>query len=93
MIQMTELKMPSTAALDVPSDVERTLKAAFRTPVLITEQRVLFSTAAAMPVRPATTRWWIQATHVIAAALRQTFFPDRYSYLDDALMAREMLRL
>jgi hypothetical protein len=59
MIRMTELQMPSTAGLDVPSDVEPTLKAAFRTPVLITAQLVLFSTAAAMPVRPATTRWWI----------------------------------
>jgi len=102
---MTKLQMASAAELDPTSDAQLTLEAASPTPILITEQEVLFSTAAAVPVQPTTTRRWIQATHVIAAGLHRMFLttadtrparrhhPERFRYLEDALMAREMHRL
>jgi hypothetical protein len=74
-----------------------------RTPALITEQEVLFATAAAVPLRPATVgrRW----TDVIGATLRAMFvsadaeprrrrhYPPRSDYLEPSRMAREMHRL
>jgi hypothetical protein len=74
-----------------------------RTPVLITEQEVLFATTAAVRSRPATAgrRW----TDVIGAALRAVFvssdaeprerrhYPSRNDYLEPSRMAREMHRL
>src|SRR5262249_6932325 len=71
---------------------------------LITEQQVLFSTAAAVALPPAKTRWWSDAIHAISGTLRAMFaaseksparghYPKRYEWLDDALMAREMDRL
>jgi hypothetical protein len=41
--------------MKVTSDAELTSEAASRTSVLITEAEVVFSTAAAVPLRPATT--------------------------------------
>jgi hypothetical protein len=41
--------------IEVTPDVELTSEAAPRTSVLITEAEVVFSTAAAVPLRPATT--------------------------------------
>jgi hypothetical protein len=72
-------------------------------PVLITEQEVIFSTAAAVPVQP--TRWWTQATSVVATAARAVFassptdsgpkrhYPPRQDYLEYSRMEREMHRL
>jgi hypothetical protein len=75
-------------------------------PVLITEKEVLFSTTAAVPLRPTTTRWWPKATGVLLAAMHQTWlasrtdarqprqdYPKRYEFLERSCMAREMDRL
>jgi hypothetical protein len=73
------------------------------TQTLITEQQVLFSTAAvALP--PARTRRWRRVVHALSGALRAIFatsekpparrhYPKRHAWLDNALMAREMDRL
>jgi hypothetical protein len=75
--------------------------------VLITEQQVLFATAAALPLRPAkTSRRWAEAVRAITASLRAAFatssdearpkrrhYPPRTDYLHDSRMAREMMRL
>src|SRR4030088_2419228 len=101
---MSELLVPFGAApevIDRPADHEE----AIRGPVLITEQQVLFGTAAA--VSPAETRRrWTEAVRVIGATLRAVFvastedtrpkrrhYPSRNDYLEDSRMAREMLRL
>jgi len=71
-----------------------------REPALITEQQVLFSTAA---VAPAKTRRWTDAVASVADAVRTYFegpteparrhHPTRRAYLENALLAREMDRL
>src|SRR5258707_1172314 len=72
------------------------------THALITEQQVLFSTAAALP--PAKTRRWSDAVRAVGTAFRATFaasekptarqhYPKRHDWLDNALMSREMDRL
>src|SRR6059058_1845295 len=99
---MTELLAPFGAppdALKQPVPVE----VSPRTPVLITEQQVLFATAAAVPSQPAKTgRLWIEAVRVIGAAFvrsgnevrpKRQHYPPRDGFLDDSRMAREMLRL
>jgi hypothetical protein len=111
-IEMSELLAPFGAPREVfeePADsVESALPTAqpgevTRTPVLITEQEVLFATAAAVPLQPPTAgrRW----TDVIGAALRAMFmssaaeprerrhYPSRNDYLEHSRMAREMYRL
>jgi hypothetical protein len=71
---------------------------------LITEQQVLFSTAAAVALPPAKTRWWSDTIQTVSAALRAIFaasekppaqrhYPKRHAYLENALMSREMDRL
>jgi hypothetical protein len=71
-------------------------------PTLITEQEVVFGTAAV--VRPST-RWWTQAARVIAAPTlmsvttaadprpKRRHYHSRSVFLEDSRMAREMLRL
>jgi hypothetical protein len=90
-----------------PDTVEKSAEASSRTPVLITEQQVLFATAAAMPLQPATpSRRLTVAAGAIGASLRATFatssnearpkrrqYPSRNDFLEDSRMAREMLRL
>ena len=74
--------------------------------VLITEQQVLFSTAAAVALPPAKTRRWTEALRAVAASVKAAFatsgdearpkrrhYPPRNDYLEDARMAREMYRL
>ena len=82
-------------------------EAAPRTPVLITEQQVLFATGAAVPFQPAKIgRRWIETVRVIEAGLRATVvtssnearpkrqhYPARNDYLENSRMAREMFRL
>jgi hypothetical protein len=70
---------------------------------LITEQQVLFSTAAAVALPTARTSWWSDTIESVTAAVWAFFdgsntpvqkhHPKRYSYLENALMAREMGRL
>lgn len=75
-------------------------------PGLITEQEVVFATAAAVRTRPTTTRWWTEATLVVLGAIHRMFatlasnarpgrrhYPKRYAYLEHACLAREMDRL
>jgi hypothetical protein len=75
-------------------------------PVLITEQQVALSTAAAVPVHPTRTRRLAAASAAVVAAVRKlsvTLTPDvreprrhyakRYDFLEHAAMAREMERL
>jgi hypothetical protein len=104
---MSELLAPFGApkdAIDQPADVA---EASPRTPVLITEQQVLFATAAAVPLQPArTSRRWTEALRAVVASLRAAFatssnkarpkrqqYPSRNDFLEDSRMAREMLRL
>lgn len=103
---MSELLAPFGAppdAVEQPADVE----ASPRTPVLITEQQVLFATAAAVPLHPAKThRRWTESARAIGASPRAAFvtssnedrpkrrhYPPRNDFLEDSRMAREMMRL
>ena len=104
---MSELLAP----LGVPSEMVEQLvdvtEAAPSTPVLITEQQVLFATAAAVPLPPAKIgRRWIEAVRSIGAGLRaatvtssnearpkRRHYPARNDYFEDSRMAREMFRL
>ena len=74
------------------------------TQALITEQQVLFGTAAAVALPPAKTRRWSDTVHAVSTALRAMFtasekpparqhYPKRHVWLDNALMSREMDRL
>ena len=75
-------------------------------PVLISEQEVALATAIALRTRPTTRRWWFAATHVLLAAIQRPLtrstqegrpvrrdYPKRYTFLENACMAREMDRL
>ncbi len=100
---MTEMLTPlgaSSNAVEQPPTVE----ASPRAPVLITEQQVLFATAAAVPLRPArTTPHWIQAIRAMLftasvsssndARPKRRHYPPRNDFLEDSRMAREMFRL
>jgi hypothetical protein len=100
---MTELLVPLGAASDAvkqPAAVE----ASPRTPTLITEQQVLFATAAAVPLQPARTgrRWTESARAFLTAAFvksgnesqpKRRHYPSRNDFLENSRMAREMMRL
>jgi hypothetical protein len=70
---------------------------------LITEQQVLFSTAAAVALPPARTRRFSDAVHAVASAVGswvasaaqppKPVYPKRHVWLENALMSREMDRL
>ncbi|HME78367.1 MAG TPA: hypothetical protein VKI00_22770 [Mycobacterium sp.] len=67
-------------------------------PVLITEQEVMFGTAAAVaPKATPITRRMIDALRVVGAALRppppRPHYARQATYIEDARMAREMDRL
>ncbi|MUL85190.1 MULTISPECIES: hypothetical protein [unclassified Mycolicibacterium] len=71
-------------------------------PVLITEQQVLFSTAAAAgsPTRRSVIAMMSQVVssvaehrHARAERRRARYYPSRLTYLEHSLMAREMDRL
>jgi hypothetical protein len=75
-------------------------------PIFFTEQEIAFSTAVALPVRPATTRRPATAAAVVLAALRwmvltltlterapRRYYSTRHEFLERARMAREMERL
>lgn len=100
---MSELLAPLGAPADRLADVEASPCA----PALITEQQVLFATAAAVPLRPAKAgRRWIDAVHAFGAGLwaalatsadgprpKRRHYPSRNDFLEDSRMAREMTRL
>jgi hypothetical protein len=103
---MSELLTPFAVApevVDQPADIA---EASPRTPVLITEQQVLFATAAALPLEPAkTSRRWVEVLRAIGAGVRaavtssdetrpkRQHYPARNDFLEDSRMAREMMRL
>jgi hypothetical protein len=100
---MTELLAPFGATPDMASR-PAAVEAPPRTPVLITEQQVLFATAAAVPLQPERTgrRWTGALLAFLAAAFvkadnesqpKRRHYPSRYDFLEDSRMAREMLRL
>jgi hypothetical protein len=100
---MTELLAP----LGAPSDAVKPpapAEALTRTPVLITEQQVLFATAAAVPLQPArSSRRWIESARASLTAAfvksgsqsqpKRRHYPSRNDYLEGSRMAREMMRL
>jgi hypothetical protein len=101
---MSELLAPFGA---LPDPVEKSAEGSRRTPVVITEQQVLFATAAAMPLQPVKpSRPWTVAASAFGASVRAAHatssnevqpkrrdYPSRNEFLEDSRMAREMLRL
>jgi hypothetical protein len=97
--------MATTYRPDLEGSREVTPDVSTETQTLISEQQVLFSTAAAVALPPAQTRRWSDTVHAVGAALRTMFFaesekraarqhyPKRHVWLDNALMSREMDRL
>ena len=86
---------------DAVAAVEPVTEEVTQTPVLIAEQEVVFSTAAAVRVRPATTRRGLIAVQrgvfvdstANAERPRRHYPPSRDSFLEHAAMAREMHKL
>lgn len=87
-------------------DREPAVETVTSAPVLITEQAVLFGTAAAVRARPTTTRRWTEATSIVLGPIHRMLatlasdarparrhYPKRYAYLEHACLAREMDRL
>ena len=87
---------------DVASPSVPSVAPAPDTSTLITEEQVMFSSAAALA--PAPSRRWTHPAHEVAAAVRAMFagpekprrvrsdHPQRFSYLENSLVAREMSR-
>jgi hypothetical protein len=96
---MSQSPMTSAAKPDVIQDAEPTpvKDGTSHAPVFITQQEVMFSTAAAKSSRPAPiSRRVIDAIRVVGAALHRPparrHYPQRISYLEQSRMAREMDR-
>ena len=90
----------ASATPDVIRDAEPTLleDKVSHPPVLITQQEVVFSTAAVMSPRSATiSRRLIDWIRIVGAALRRPptrrDYPQRSSYLELSSVTREMNRL
>ena len=98
--------MGTTHGSDLDESRERLVSQSIstETPALITQQQVLFSTAAAVPLPPAKTRRWSDAIHAAASAVgswlanaakppTKPVYPKRHAWLENASMSREMDRL
>lgn len=98
---MTKMLSAPHGMPDAVAAVESVTEEVTQTPVLIAEQAVVFSTAAALRVRPAkTSRGLIAVLRGIfvdstasAERPRRHYPPRRDSFLEHAAMAREMHRL
>jgi hypothetical protein len=102
---MTDMATTSNPELDESSErLATSHPTSTETQALITEQQVLFSTAAAVALPPAKTRRWSDTVSAVGTALRAMFaaseksparqhYPKRHVWLDNALMSREMDRL
>ena len=104
---MTATPETSDETLDLVAPAEPALHPVSQAAVLMTEQEVLLSTAAAVRAESTpTTRWWTDVARQVTAVLRRMvlaspgdsrqvrwYVPDRYYYLERALMSREMGRL
>jgi hypothetical protein len=75
-------------------------------PVLISQHEVSLATAVALRARPKTRRRWFETINVLRAAMQRSLapstqdarpvrrdYPKRYTFLENACMAREMDRL
>ena len=70
---------------------------------LITEQQVLFNTAAAVALPPVKTRGWSDSLHAVASSVSswlasgaqppKPVYPKRHIWLENATLSREMDRL
>jgi hypothetical protein len=97
---MSQSPKTSAARPDVSQDAESTLvkDGMSHTPVFITEQEVVFGTAAARSSRPASILGrLIDAGRVVGGAFylppARRHYPQRSSYLELSRMAREMDQL
>ena len=97
---MSQSPTTSAATPDVIQHGEPTLvkDGMSHAPVLITPQRVVFSTAAARSSRPASiSRRLTDAIRVVGAALHRPparrHYPQRFSYFEESRLARGMDRL
>jgi hypothetical protein len=103
---MTEPYVIPCPAPELQGKPEPALETVAAPPILITEQEVAFSTAAAQAVQPRPSHWWTRATRLIALAPRRivptltadsrrapSYYARHYGFLEDARMAREMHRL
>jgi hypothetical protein len=97
---MSQSPTTSAATSDSIQDTQPTLvmERASHAPVFITEQQVVFSTAAALSARPTTIAGrLIDAVRVVGTALQRPparrHYPRPSSYLEQSRMAREMERL
>jgi hypothetical protein len=101
MTDLTTIRPTSETVVDA-SPTPAPVTTPTQEPVLITEQQVLFSTAAvALP--PAKTRRWTDTIGSVAAAVGAWFveaanpprprYTKRYDFLEHARMSREMDRL
>lgn len=84
---------PARSATTAPSEPAQTL---------ISEQQVLFSTAAAAAQAPAKARRFSDAVHAVVGSVRSWLasaaqppphYPKRHAWLENSLMSREMNRL
>lgn len=98
---MTELSTTSrpTTTQTTPSATRSAPVVAAPEPTLITEQQVRFSTAAALSQTPASHRHWASAFDAVRGLLHShhepvhRHYPQRFAYLESALMSREFDRL
>jgi|SRR5215212_7865382 len=98
---MSELFTAPGEPLDVVEEPEDVSEAVSQAPILITEQEVAFSTAAAVPLpRTKSTRRVMAALRAIFVSSSRDARPSRRHYpsrrdpfLEHAAMAREMHRL
>jgi hypothetical protein len=98
---VSELIAPQSDSQHVAEDHEHVNAAVSHPPVLITEQEVAFSTAAAVALprsKPihgliAAVRAMFQSSPEDARPVPRHYPPRRAAFLEDAAMAREMRRL
>lgn len=106
--QTSQPDICATSRVDKPQ-LEPTTKPARNpvspAPVLISEEAVLFNTAAAVPLRRTPRRWWPAATRSVLAAMHHMSLtswvdnrephqdcPRRYEFLEYSCMGRAMDR-
>lgn len=101
-----EKSATATAQQQQAASSQPTLDAVSQTPILVSEQRVMFGSAPALSQQPRATHWWAaaasavwSATHRIHTTSAHDDHPvhcdcqKRYTFLEEACLAREMYRL
>jgi hypothetical protein len=96
--------LTDNVAVTAPDEAQERL--VLPAPVLITEQQIALSTAAALRPRPQPRRRWVAASHFLREAFQSARvpsahggsakghdYPKRYGFLEDACLAREMSHL